>query len=749
MDPGDRYESLFEQAPFSMQRLDPTGRTLRVNAAWKRLWNIDGPGLEFVLGEYNILEDPQLEKKGIAAYLRRAFAGETVEMPTIAYDPAELGIPGRICWVSAHAHPIRDSQGRIVEVMLIHQDVTERKRFESELSASEQRLRQIANSIPQLAWMADSDGSILWYNDRWYQYTGATAEEMAGFGWQAVHHPDWLPRVLERIGASVQSGAPFEMTFPLRARDGSYRPFFSLATPLKDESGRVVHWFGTNTDVSSLEAAELELRKAEERLRLATEAGDIGIWDWRVRDDRMTWSDRTYALHGLAPGTFGGTLQAFEALVHPDDLPGLREKISAAVAARDTLSAEFRVLLPDGRVRWLATWARMHLSPDGVPVRMIGATVSVDDYKRAEASMRENDRRKDEFLAMLAHELRNPMAPIQNAAELLAHGENDSQIAVQAGEIITRQVRHMTKLIDDLLDVSRVTRGLVKIEVAPVELSDVVAAAVEQARPVLDARQHALSIDAAGTPLWVRGDRTRLVQVLVNLLDNAAKYTPPRGRIQVSLRRNAGLALIAVSDNGLGIEASLRPHVFDLFTQGPRSPDRSQGGLGIGLSVVRSLVELHGGSIDARSAGKDRGSVFTIRLATIAATAAAAPIGKAARDVAMRVVVVDDNQDAAAAVAALLRAHGCEVRQFADAEQVLADPPREIQAFVVDLGLPGMDGYDLVRELRRRGEGAPTRFVALTGYGQPGDVERAKESGFDAHLVKPASAEQILAAIRG
>ncbi|MBA2676118.1 PAS domain-containing protein, partial [Ramlibacter sp.] len=271
-----RFRTLFEQAPFSVQLLCVDGRTLKVNQAWKDLWGTqDGdPLLEFVLTAYNVLDDPQLQAKGVTPHLRQAFAGEVVRIPAAHYDPAELGKPGRARWVEATARPIRDTEGRVAEVMLIHQDVTERVLAERQLRASEMRLRQLANTIPQLAWIADAHGAVEWYNDRWYEYTGTTPDEMQGWGWQGVMDARLLPEILEKWRHSVATGESFQMTFPMRSRDGEYRPFFTLVAPLKDDAGQVVHWFGTNTDVSSLHEAERlrrdgERRHQSERARLA------------------------------------------------------------------------------------------------------------------------------------------------------------------------------------------------------------------------------------------------------------------------------------------------------------------------------------------------------------------------------------------------------------------------------------------------------------------------------------------------
>ncbi len=748
--PDTRFQTLFEQAPFSVQLLAADGRTLRVNKAWEALWQAPGnEGIkDYVLNEYNVLTDPQLEAKGITECLRRAFAGESVVLPAIAYDMSQLGWSGGARWVRAFAHPVRDDGGVVREVMLIHEDVTEQMRTQQALESSERRLQQLANTIPQLAWMADPEGAIHWYNDRWYGFTGTTPQQMEGWGWQSVHDPAVLPQVIAQWQHSLATGEPFQMTFPLRGADGRFRPFFTLVEPLRDAAGKVVQWFGTNTDVSALHDTEQSLRRAEERLRLATDAGSIGIWEWDVARDVVTWSDQVYRLHGVGPGQFGGTVADFSAMVHPDDREPLQREIEKAIAQRAGFSAEFRIVLPDGSPRWLSTWARMTDFTADSPGRMIGATISIDAYKKAEAALRDSDRRKDEFLAMLAHELRNPLAPISTAAHLLQTPGTDAGRIRRASEIIARQVRHITELVDDLLDVSRVTRGLIQLDRSLVDLKSVIDSAVEQSRPAMDARHHAFSVRSGAGEAYVLGDRARLVQVIVNLLDNAAKYSPEGGRVTLTLQVRGDEVEVAVQDQGSGIDAQLLPQVFDLFTQGARNPGRAEGGLGIGMALVKRIVELHGGRVQARSDGAGTGSTFSLMLPRavdqeIGSAQALPQQASRATGRSLRVMVVDDNLDVADSLGALLECVGHQVLIRHDALgalQGLQEMAPEV--FILDIGLPDMDGYELVGRLRERA--APAFYIALTGYGQPQDRARSAAAGFDRHFVKPVDAQSLI-----
>jgi signal transduction histidine kinase/CheY-like chemotaxis protein len=370
--------------------------------------------------------------------------------------------------------------------------------------------------------------------------------------------------------------------------------------------------------------------------------------------------------------------------------------------------------------------------------------------RTARAEAERHNKMKDEFLAMLAHELRNPLAPITSAAQLLRLPEVNEGLRLKASNIISRQVRHMTELVDDLLDVSRVTRGLVKLENEVLDLNKVAMAAVEQARPHIEERRHVLSVDLPPEQVPVEGDRTRLIQVLVNLLNNSAKYTPPGGRIALSVSvtgHGAGAsALVSVRDNGSGIDAQLLPHIFDLFTQADRAPDRSQGGLGIGLALVKSIVGMHKGSVAAHSDGAQQGTTMTVTLPRAQAAAGETPRagGIAGETRPLLVTIVDDNADAGHSLAVLLRAHGHTVQVFEDASTTLCAPEVEgTEVFILDIGLPDMTGYELARRLRRQSVHAGAVFVALTGYGQERDRELSSQAGFEHHLVKPADIAKL------
>ncbi len=406
-------------------------------------------------------------------YHRAVVTGRPVEFEEFYPDPLNQ-------WLECHAYPSAEG------LTVYFRDVTERRRAEQALRDSEIRFRALADSIPQLAWTARSDGFLTWYNRRWYEYTGCTPDEMQGWGWRRVHAPERLPAVIERWKTSLETGTALEMEFPLRRADGVYRHFLTRVIPLKDEQGTVLQWFGTNTDVT-------ELVEAREALQDAA-------------------------------------------------------------------------------------------------------------------------RKKDEFLAMLSHELRNPLAPIRNSVHVLRRAPPESDQGRRAREIIERQTEHLARLVDDLLDVTRIARGRIDVRPERIDLREVVRRTAEDFRRIIEQKGVTFEVTLADAPLWADADATRLTQALGNLLHNAAKYTRTGDRVYLSVAAGDGLAEIRVRDSGAGIDPALLPTLFQPFVQAQRTLARSDGGLGLGLALVRGIAELHGGTVEAHSAGKGHGAEFVVRL---------------------------------------------------------------------------------------------------------------------------------------
>jgi two-component system, sensor histidine kinase len=365
---------------------------------------------------------------------------------------------------------------------------------------------------------------------------------------------------------------------------------------------------------------------------------------------------------------------------------------------------------------------------------------------RNEQALRAADRRKDEFLATLGHELRNPLAPISNSLEIMKlSGAFDDPRLMQAGAVMERQVHHLNRLVDDLLEVSRITRGIIEVRKEPLDLTTIVRAAVETSRPIIDNLRHQLTVDLDPLPMCVGGDPVRLTQVFANLLNNAAKYTNHGGHIAVSTRRDKGEAVISVKDDGIGIAPGPLGQVFDMFMQVDRSTRRSQGGLGIGLTLVKSLVGMHGGTVEARSDGPGLGSEFIVRLPLLIETATVAqPSRVATRLPSRRILIVDDSRDGGESLAILLRVLGAEValaHNGRDALEYVATFRPEV--VLLDIGMPGMDGYEVARRIRANHANRDIQLIALTGWGQDEDRRRSVAAGFDHHLVKPADIDQL------
>jgi signal transduction histidine kinase/ActR/RegA family two-component response regulator len=411
---------------------------------------------------------------------------------------------------------------------------------------------------------------------------------------------------------------------------------------------------------------------------------------------------------------------------------------------------EIVVEQPDGRRLTTLAHANPIRDESGTLAGAVNVLVDISDRKRAEEALRQADRSKDEFLATLAHELRNPLAPIRNAIEILNRQGGATTEARWALEVIDRQMEQMTRLVDDLLDVSRITRNKLELRKERVELAGLVRSAVETSRPLLGASGHRLTVAVPPRPVFVDADPTRLAQALSNLVNNAAKYTPRGGHVTVGLERRDGEAAITVRDTGIGIPEEMLPSIFEMFTQVDRSLERAQGGLGIGLTLAKRLVEMHGGTIAAHSGGPGRGSEFTIRLPVVAEAPRALPRldlreERVHSSAPLRILVVDDNRDAAATLALLLELTGHDVRTAHDGLEALA-AASEFRPDVVllDIGLPKLNGYEVARRIRSQPRGQGVVLIAITGWGQEEDKRQSQEAGFDQHIVKPVDPGTLL-----
>ncbi|GET39799.1 PAS domain S-box protein [Microseira wollei] len=840
------------------------------------------------------------------------------------------------------------STARPTHAILAAIDISDRKQAELALAESESRFRTLADNIAQLAWMTDSNGWIFWYNQRWFEYTGTTLEEMQGWGWQKVHHPDHIERVVEHFRHCLKIGEPWEDTFPLLGKDGTYRWFLSRAIPIRDEQGNVVRWFGTNTDISDRKQAEIALQQSEERLRLALNAAHQGLYDLNIQTGEAIVSPEYAQMLGYDPQEFHETNAFWLERLHPDD----RERVSSVyqeyiTGRRDQYQVEFRQRTKSGDWKWiLSIGSIVAWDGDGNPLRMLGIHADISDRKQAElereyllarerhyseqlqgltaaalainsalsveevlqaiadraaaivgshqsvtsiivnnnweqainavylsdkyAQWRDYDaktdgsgiytcvchlnrpmrmtqaelethphwqgfgkealnhppmrgwlaaplvgrdghnigliqlsdkyegdftetdeavvvqlaqmasiavenvrlyeaeqqareeaqtanRLKDEFLAVLSHELRSPLNPILGWTKLLQTRKLNPERTVEALTTIERNAKLQAQLIEDLLDISRIMRGKLTLNSAPVSLPFVIYSALETVRLAAEAKNIQFNLALDSTVGEVLGDAGRLQQVVWNLLSNAVKFTPAGGQVTIRLTQVDTDAQIQIIDTGKGINPKFLPYVFEYFRQEDGSTTRKFGGLGLGLAIARQIVEMHGGRISADSPGVGFGATFTVKLPTVngklkpaasRAIAASSPSAPKTPLTGMRILVVDDTADTREFLTFLLEENGAIVLAVSSATEAL-QTFGEFQPDIIlsDIGMPEMDGYELMRSIRRLEAGRSIPAIALTAYAGEIDQKQAIAAGFQRHVAKPIDPDRIISYI--
>jgi PAS domain S-box-containing protein len=634
---------------------------------------------------------------------------------------------------------------------------------DSEIDRSGARLRLVLEESGLATWETDFERrESIWSPNhfRLFGYPVDPAGRATFEMWSSRLHPDDRKRVLAELGRAKHARMPYRSEYRImRADTGETVWLESRGRFLDDETGHPKRLVGVCLDTTARKQAEELLVQREAQLDLATRIVGIGVFDHDHVNDKVYWSDQFRQIHDVPPH-LEPQIPALDAQIHPDD----RERMYAAVrAAHDpasdgTFSIEYRIVRRDGEVRWIVGRAQTLFVGDGpnrVPVRTVGAELDVTDRRAAETRLRDSeealrraDQRKDRFLATLAHELRNPLAPIRTAAEVLTLPSLSNEQLSWAQQVIHRQAEHMARLLDDLLDVARITTGKLQLKLVPVDLGAIVDTAIEAARPLLAAKKHGLTVDLPPDLPAFEADPVRLAQVLSNLLTNAAKYTDSPGRISITARIDGDQLRISVKDNGIGFSPEALVTVFHMFSQVQDSHARTEGGLGIGLALVKHLVGLHGGTIEVMSEGPKRGSEFVVSLPCSAAAAqpvehapAAAP---SAAPSSRKILVVDDNQDAANTLSLLLRLAGHDVRTAHGGQAALTLATEfEPELALLDIGMPDLDGYEVARRLRLTDQGKNVRLIALTGWGQDEDKRRARAAGFDDHLTKPVDPTRL------
>ncbi len=749
----------------------------------------------------------------------------------LVFETVHLRADGSRYPVEVHLQKVDDA-GRAVFVAVVI-DISIRKQAEEALRASEAQLRGLADSIPQLAWMAEPDGHIFWYNRRWYEYTGTHFEDMQGWGWQAVHDPEILPRVLERWQHSIRHAEPFDMEFPLRGADGRFRWFLTRVEPLRDSGGRVLRWFGTNTDVDEVRRIHETLQEETRVLELLNQTGKVLSSNLDLQTLVQSVTDAATQLSGAQFGAFfyniindegesfllytlsGAPREAFEKFGLPRNTPVFNPTFRGEGVVRSgdiTKDPRYGAMgphhgMPPGHlpvcsylaVPVIARGGEVlgglffgHPEPDVFSERqerlVVGlaaqAAIAIDNARLYEASVKAAEERKqlleseraaraeaerssemkDLFLANLSHELRTPLSAILGWTQVLRLRATEDADLQQGLETIERNARVQTQLIEDLLDMSRITSGKVRLDIQPVDPMTFIEAAIETVRPAADAKNIRLQklLDPTAGP--VSGDPGRLQQVIWNLLSNAIKFTPKGGKVQVLLERVNSHIEVSVADTGIGIRPEYLDHIFERFRQMDASTTRKYGGLGLGLSIVKHLVELHGGSVFATSPGEGQGTTFSVHLPVTVVHRSSEiaerlhpkaliplPVDLKPTDLeGIRVLVVDDEPDARSLIQRVLGDCGAEVVTTGEPDQAVALIESERpDVLISDIGMPEMDGFELLKRIRSLGakRGGRVPAIALTAFARSEDRTRALRAGFLIHLSKPVEPSELVATV--
>lgn len=659
---------------------------------------------------------------------------------------------------------IVDGDGLPTALLAIGHDVTERVQAERARAALERRQRAVFDATFAFAGVFDLDGNVLDISSAPLAAAGLDLGALIGRPFDPTpwlgHSPAELRKYHDAVARARRGETVHE---DVRVQVGDLLiDFRGVLGPVIDPDGRVEAIFGAGIDITGRRKAEDRLRTSEQRLLEAQRMAQLGVWDVDLGTGMMWWSEEQYRINGIPVGT-PLRHEMYFALIHPEDRATFDEAYEVAIAT-GCAECQYRIVRSDQSVRHIHGAAKTTYDDRGEAIRLAGVNRDITESvlagkalgqseQRAHAlveELREIDRRKNDFIAMLSHELRNPLSAIRSSLDVLGIvTKGSNELAQRAAAIIDRQISQLSRLVDDLLDVSRITEHKLQLQCASIELAELVRAVTEDQRPEFDLHGVRLELEVGAGPLVVNGDTARLTQAVGNLLQNAAKFTPPGGTTRVSVTRDeaARQAIVRVSDTGVGIDPAMIGRLFQPFVQADRTLDRSKGGLGLGLALVKGVVELHGGVVSVRSPVGEGGAEFAIRLPLAPAPApraSTAPPPATHPAEGRRVLVVEDNPDAAASLRDLLELDRHTVAIAGDGISALGLVDEfEPDVVLCDIGLPGMSGYQLARALREEARARTPLLIAVSGYAGPQDVEQAREAGFDHHLAKPAKLAQL------
>jgi PAS domain S-box-containing protein len=618
--------------------------------------------------------------------------------------------------------------------------------------ASSNRLRKdVLAQMEDAVVACDDAGHVIYLNPAAEARYGARSSATLGRVWTELFEERWPSDEEKERAAAELAAHGVSRSHTVQVTKAGERIHAETTTSrLNDADGEPIGTLSVIRDVTERARIEAALRESRAHLRFMLDSAGVGDWDLNLETFVARHSLRHDQCFGYSEPLPQWRPGIFLAHVHPEDREAVKASFRAALKGGGDWHFECRVVWPDRSVHWIEVHGAIYRGGGDAPARMLGTIADVTGRKSVEEALRSADRSKDEFLATLAHELRNPLAPIRNALEIMRLTREEETLE-SARHIIERQLRQMIHLVDDLLDISRITQGKIELRSERIDLRTVLQNAVETSRPLIEARRHELILELPeAESLTVRADATRLVQVIANLLNNAAKYTPEGGRIVLGAWRDAGHAVVTVEDSGLGIPAPMLPRVFDMFAQIDRSLERTQGGLGIGLALVKKLVEMHGGSVRVESEGENRGSRFTVRVPTISGVSAGAQqrprSGESLPHEGTRVLIVDDNVDSASSLATMFELLGCRTVVAHDGLAAVREAATFLpEMAVLDIGLPGISGHEAARRIRELPGGRNLLLVAVSGWGQDADRARSLGAGFDHHLVKPVDIDVLQA----